>query len=219
MRWRTVLPERPPPPRDGEHPLTTWRNAANIMTDIRRMIHVLLPIHEHDIEKGFEDDDDTCDDRDMIDALGDMAQQLREIDVWRTDELGEHARIDCGDNRVVMYTDIVIRQRAMVQMIAKEVNRAQGTEGYGRGGVWESLRNATLGQFDDIVKELDGDVTDAVNAMAMQLKSNEAKAWKDWVRRNIAAGARNAHRFLRLPEEWRPTTVLSDDGVTTAAPT
>ncbi len=45
-----------------------------------------------------------------------------------------------------------------------------------------------------------------------------AASWRTWVTENIAHGARNAHRFLRLHTDWRPTTALNVDGITTADP-
>ncbi len=42
--------------------------------------------------------------------------------------------------------------------------------------------------------------------------------WKEWVTKNLDAGAPHAHKFLRLPELWRPTTVTTPDGVVTADP-
>jgi hypothetical protein len=38
------------------------------------------------------------------------------------------------------------------------------------------------------------------------------------VTENIAHGARNAHKFLRLHPDWRPTTALTVDGIATADP-
>ncbi len=70
-----------------------------------------------------------------------------------------------------------------------------------------------------ILAELDKDINDAVHVVAARMKTQEAENWKNWVTKNIAAGARNAHRFLKLPEEWQPTAVLTVDGITTAAPT
>ncbi len=44
------------------------------------------------------------------------------------------------------------------------------------------------------------------------------EGWRSWVMENIANGARNAHRYLRIPVEWRPTTQLTIDGIVTADP-
>ncbi len=44
------------------------------------------------------------------------------------------------------------------------------------------------------------------------------KEWRDWIRRGFEAGARNAHAYLRLPPEWRPSTANSPSGIPTASP-
>ncbi len=49
-------------------------------------------------------------------------------------------------------------------------------------------------------------------------RKSERQAWVDWVRHNVEAGAKNAHRFLQLPVEWHPTEVLNEDGIVTADP-
>ncbi len=49
-------------------------------------------------------------------------------------------------------------------------------------------------------------------------RKTEKQAWLDWIRHNVDAGARNAHRFLQLPVEWHPTEVLTEDGIVTADP-
>ncbi len=144
---------------------------------------------------------------------------LRGIDVWDGTGLGEHVRITRDDGKEVAYADVVIRLRAMTQTFIKEVDRArrEGTRGW--QDVHAGLLRATLGKLDAVMEELDEDVTGAVDKVAAAVKAQAASAWRDWVTKNINAGARNAHRFLRLPDEWRPTTVLDMDGVTTAAPT
>ncbi len=49
-------------------------------------------------------------------------------------------------------------------------------------------------------------------------RAAKREGWRSWVTENIASGARNAHRYLRIPVEWRPTTQLTIDGVVTADP-
>ncbi len=42
--------------------------------------------------------------------------------------------------------------------------------------------------------------------------------WKAWILDGIEAGARNSHRFLRVPEAWRPTTTLTTGGMQIQVP-
>ncbi len=69
-----------------------------------------------------------------------------------------------------------------------------------------------------MVSTLGDEVCLKLDAEAAATKRDEAQAWRDWILKNPSAGARNAHRFLRLPGEWRSATVLVARGVTSAAP-
>ncbi len=42
--------------------------------------------------------------------------------------------------------------------------------------------------------------------------------WRRWLLDGFNAGARNAHRYVRLPVQWRPTEVVTPEGVRTADP-
>ncbi len=48
--------------------------------------------------------------------------------------------------------------------------------------------------------------------------AEKTRAWRDWVREGFEKGAKNAHAFLRLPAEWRPTTTEDVLGLPTADP-
>ncbi len=59
---------------------------------------------------------------------------------------------------------------------------------------------------------------DATAAAARRESQEGIARWEAWIRTNLDAGAKNAHAFLKLPEEWRPTTAIDADGVETADP-
>ncbi len=43
-------------------------------------------------------------------------------------------------------------------------------------------------------------------------------AWKEWIRKGFESGAKNAHAYLRLPTEWRPSSATTPAGVRSARP-
>jgi hypothetical protein len=45
------------------------------------------------------------------------------------------------------------------------------------------------------------------------------RAWREWLRVGFEAGAKNAHAYMKLPVEWRPSQALSPEGLPTAEPT
>ncbi len=48
--------------------------------------------------------------------------------------------------------------------------------------------------------------------------AERTRAWKEWLRDGFESGARHAFAYLRLPSEWRPTTVEGPTGLPTADP-
>ncbi len=90
-----------------------------------------------------------------------------------------------------------------------------------RGGAGDEARREAETRYrawstlcDDVTARIKEAAAGADDA---ELREQRAK-WAGWAREKVNAGARNAHRFLRLPEEWRPTTVIVEDGVHTSSP-
>ncbi len=55
-----------------------------------------------------------------------------------------------------------------------------------------------------------------------QLVAQEAgdrlRGWREWLRKGFESGAKNAHAYMRLPSEWRPTSAKLPSGRPTAEP-
>ncbi len=49
-------------------------------------------------------------------------------------------------------------------------------------------------------------------------KRDKAEAWREWIREGFQNGARNAHAFTRLPNEWQPSVEVTAAGAVTADP-
>ncbi len=215
MKWRSVLPERPPKPPEGEEEVTQWRNVANVLTDLMRIAHLVTPLHDSDIDEEGEGFIEDHDDDDIPRALDDLIDQLSGIQVWDGVGIVQDTHIEGHDGKCISFNDVVIRLRAFALAMRAA---SRNSSGQGLNAMYNRLQAATAGRMASILRELDEDVTSAANAAAARLKNREAQEWRDWISQNLAAGARNAHRFLRLPIEWQPSTVVTEDGVITADP-
>ncbi len=221
LKWRSILPEKPPSPSEDEAILTRWRNAANAMTDVKRMMYFYGTVHDEDAadedlrgQVGQGDQGEVCG-HVLRDALGDVWMQLAGIELRQGGDARDGVLGQSGDDEEFTYADVVVRLRAITQHMMRIADRHAAD---GETALREALGAALDGRLAGIVHDLDADINRALQAAAARLKQQEAERWREWVSKNISAGARNAHRFLRLPDEWRPTTVISLDGVTTAAP-
>ncbi len=230
LRWRSVLPERPPRPVDDDEILTEWRSLANVLAEMKRVTWQAGAHNELA-------DDDAADDEPVDGGAERRAEQARQVD-W--DELAEviggirdqlNQRGDMGqsaddrnghraanpsadaDDGNIEYRVAVVRMRALAATIDIELRNARGTGAIPTGEAAAGLTRAAE-WAQQLGEEIDGKIT----AVAAKAKRSAQHGWRSWIQRNLHAGAKNAHRFLRLPEEWRPTTVIDPDGVTTADP-
>ncbi len=69
----------------------------------------------------------------------------------------------------------------------------------------------------DSISELRADIGRQVEIIAERAKRRHIEAWRTWLRKGIDAGARNAHRYTRIPSLWRPQPMVTPDGVVTAS--
>ena len=68
------------------------------------------------------------------------------------------------------------------------------------------------------VEETDG-VLEAELETAEKVEGVEGfKGWKNWLMENIDRGAKNAHLYTKLPQEWQASEVAEGKGVISAAP-
>ncbi len=223
--WRSVLPERPPEPPLHAKEVDKWRTAAMLNQEIRAMLHWLAPDTDMDEEddNGAADDPQGTSDTYTRDGRPDINARLRDIRCQLdrildepVDDDGRGTRgQDPGDEPTHNHRDIITRMRGIT--CAVEVAAAA------------IARNATCLDVDysphQVVSRLTKSAEDIYEVIQSAAKSavrvEEAKhteEWRTWVAEGIEAGARNAHRFLKLPVEWRPTTTLQTDGVITADP-
>ncbi len=226
LRWRSVLPERPPRPFDDDDLLTKWRDIANVLAEMKR-IAWQAGGHHDSAGEGSDDDEPVADD------LQGGARQARRVDLDKLAECIDDIRVqlngigavghgtngDCdthqaeGEDDGITYGMAVVRMRAIAATINIEVRNARRAGNVPIGDAARGISDAA-GAAQRLGEELDV----KLNAIAAGTKRRAEHEWKAWILRNLHSGAKNAHKFLRLPEEWRPTTVIDPDGVTTADP-
>ncbi len=229
MVWRSVVPERPPR-ADGDY-ADAVRWMASIVMELRRTAHALpradlgpalgprADVLEHGDDAGG---DDACDADDHDETIMEL---LRTSDViaaadFAQDLLGELTgppeayaqlrRTDMKDDADEILAAVTEAARELVDLLI----------GFARTSDDGCRRDlcARITPWDATIQEL----ADRSSALARDAEgkrmSDGRTAWAEWVRANIDSGARNAHKYLQLPTEWRPTTCVTVDGIVTADP-
>ena len=89
----------------------------------------------------------------------------------------------------------------------------------GGGGSCEADAEAV--EADEELEEARSFVSEAEDEVArLEAEALKAKkgSWKDWVSKNLEKGASKAHKFSKIPEEWRPASVVRNGPVILADP-
>ncbi len=101
--------------------------------------------------------------------------------------------------------------RAIVERLAsvlKEKMRRRSEGGQGDWGDWDHLAESAA----EKVKE-------QLQRAEREERSEATEAWKEWVTEGAASGAMHAHKAVKLPQQWVPTTTTHDaTGALTADP-
>ncbi len=199
--WKSVLPERPARHEDRE--LTMWRNLANNALNLQR-IH--LDLRGRMMHDGGEGRDDHADHDDACDTMGECGWQ--EVSLLRVQANASRQDLEELMEQLegVVYeggedTDIVnVIERVM------ELHDCLITGNDARADIGKAIADARA----RIGKRLD--------EVAAETKKRHLDSWATWLRKGIDSGARNAHKYLKVPQQWRPQNVTTPDGVVTAAP-
>ncbi len=222
MVWRSILPEKPKNNPQDEA-VNLWRNIANAALALQRLAMDADPTdgdsgdNQAGDAAGDGDDFDMADDDDegaddgavhagsMLDHEGGgdlydgMLRELAEDIGILWDEFG--ARDDSGaddDELASAAADAVAKLNDMVG----RMQRCGGQQPPTPEEV-QTCRQCITAYLDKITGET---------------RAKGIAAWTSWLRDGIDSGARNAHRYLKVPQEWRPQAVRNPDGVVTASP-
>ncbi len=216
--WRSIVPEKVRDPACNL--VINWRIIAGVANDVLRISAHRLGPRPVDGDPDAEDDA-TAGDGALQDGIGlndddDGTLYLRQLDEC-IDVLRNITHHD-GDtseaaNRLF---SLVEKVRGCVQRAIDCLADANGTT---RGAFLADARLASdRAEVAAAALNIRAEITAKMDAAAAAERAAAYKGWKDWLLRNIDSGARNAHKYLRLPVQWRPTTTLVADGVVSADP-
>ncbi len=218
--WRSIVPERPPGDSDVNH--TLWRSIAARAVEVQRALHHMIAsdpgldgLDEHEMDELAGPDADADGDQ-LGDVHGDARGQLDQAGSILDDIAGELDNLDIGSlgnelaDAVATLRDITNdAMTTNLMLIAAQANSCHDDfhPGLAKGG--DILRCLT---------EARATVNKGLYAAAEGGKRKGLEEWREWIRRNVDSGARHAHKYLALPEEWQPTTLLTADGVLSSNP-
>ncbi len=224
--WRSVQSERPPPPPAHETRLAHCRTLASIISELRCALCWLVP---PDGDEGDGRDDDVgrrgqlaVPSRVLLERMHGIREQLHsgpsagDVGDYVTNTATEDAVDDNGEVDMRAHEDISTRIVALVTDIETAL-KADDADGdlERRAGRAAPLTLRLLGSVESLHDDVQKCLKEAANAHKVAV----ATGWRTWVSENIANGAKkNAHKFLRLHSDWRPTTKLCIDGITSADP-
>ncbi len=214
LNWRSIVAEKPPQQPPGEQ--LRWRNLAAQAIEIQRALHHLMAAVALDTgddgadgcpERGDDDidDHDECPFGDHVATADDMLKEmLNELDsVYGLDACANAGPV--AELFDVVRAAMLGAERVGVAIAA----RSAGDIGWGQD------------QVNNLLDRL-AEVRSAINVEVVKATGNERAAdidaWRRWVAHNIDVGARNAHRYLALPEEWQPTSRMAPDGCLASSP-
>ncbi len=227
--WRSILPERPPAPTRLTENANRWRTAGMLVQEIRAALCWLVPEdddgddHDHHPRADERDDVPRHDAHDLH-ARPDLAPRVRGIreqldaildGLQASDGAVRPTSTQDGQDEDTEHAQVITELRTMTCAIEVAVASAQGraqqlAHDYDHVTVAKRIVHKAEEAYHRIQRAADA-------AMRKEEAAHVAE-WRSWVAEGIASGARHAHRFLKLPVEWRPTTTLQCDGVVTADP-
>ncbi len=203
MVWRSILPEKPAVGRDGRG--TRWRNVATAALGLQRLMMDARAARQlpgpgsRDGESGEARDltsdlacgeDDGPRIRDQLEGLAREAEEATEdFEACHDDQLHEDSAKGADLLRAIAH-------------------------------IARSIGDSGTASDDDLSSALSirQEATRRVEEAAASCKKAQIEAWTAWIRRGIDAGARNAHRFTRVPPAWKPQPQVAPDGIITAEP-
>ncbi len=225
--WRSIVPEKKRKHDGAKEDACRWiMNIAHELRDIgSELPRAAVDNEPRDVAAGEE-----------VDARSDGEDDGDEDGGAVREELRRAAAIGAADLANDLLTDV----RDLPDAVDMTLNDMETEGGNEARAILDGIEGAAARLRDMLVADRpaddDGTAHDEVEIWDVEVeelfcrasalaeradeesRKAERQAWTDWIRRNVDAGAKNAHRHLQLPVEWQPTEVLCPDGVVTADP-
>ncbi len=80
------------------------------------------------------------------------------------------------------------------------------------------IEDTDADQLINEVRKLRAEIGDNLDKITERATRDHVEAWTKWLRTGIDQGAKNAHRYLKIPQPWRPQPLVDPDGILTADP-
>ncbi len=222
MVWRSILPERPRNNPQGEA-VNLWRNVANAAMALQRLAMDAEPTDGDSGGNQAEAADGDGDDFDMADGDDegpnvDAGHDGGMFDHEGGGELYDGMLRELAEDIAILWGEVRERDdgganddelaRAAADAVANLSNMVGRMQ---RGG---GQRPPTPEEVHTCRER----ITAYLDQLTKETRARDIAAWTSWLRDGIDSGARNAHRYLKVPQEWRPQAVRNPDGVVTASP-
>ncbi len=229
--WRSVQSERPPQPPAHQITLDKWGTVGSIAHEVRGVLLWLIPnaVTDHWLTMGDNamqgvpvpgraTEQSTAD---LLDKLEGIREQLAS----GTDEDGDDgmqgatSATDEAEDGARNETPILGEAMRLLHALACGTQLAvRAAAASQRSGHQRSSIPPLVARLLAAAERIDQQVQAGIKQAAAHHKAAKREDWRQVLMENIANGAKNAHRDLKLPIEWRPTTSITIDGVVTADP-
>ncbi len=225
--WRAVQPERAPPPPPHVIELTRWRTWLTILQELRGTIQWMLPVAPATLAAGYQGSasrPEPVPQHLRGDTLPHLTAKLQSIRA----QLDDHCPFDDADAPILSgdpngdevdeqmeHEDAIRGLRALVAAVEIEIC---GPTSHSTSPAWSGTSSTVLDHLIAAADVLLDRIQRRLKKAAAGERAARIDGWRQWISHNLHNGARNAHKYLRIPTEWRPTTTLTIDGVITADP-
>ena len=196
MRWASIIPEKKPTQKQPLAATTHWMK--DVVGEISRMVTNWRKIDR--ARENLRDEDEEVNERkeeDFMEAITELARST--IDDFNA---------DIDDPECLRNHSALIDLTSMV--LRWSLDR------FDRTGLYSAEEEEQIKQE---IADLEAKLTRQAEAVDVHDKKQEGDGWKEWIGSDWNKGARNAHKYSRLPAEWVPTEVSRhEDGEITSAP-
>ncbi len=222
LKWKSIVPEKAS--QSNHASAAPWRWLMMAASDLAR---ISVPLREPC--SAMDDGDDNS--ATMDDDYGFFDNDAR-LDEWIAADDFDHdihyppqhieAALSEQGTAADAYQRLLMASTRTVLALHAAANVGGSVDGAADRGQRAARRlGGHLEPAHQIITEIDQIVAD-FRQMSSAAAAHETKealdAWTSWLKQNIDTGARHAHVYLQLPDEWRPTTAVTPDGVVTGDP-
>ncbi len=232
--WRSMVPERKP--RDDDDGCDAWRWIAAVIWNVRQQFANVMQwkaelqrLRPHEWDSSVDDWSAGEDDEQAI-GYDDLADHIDNLYLDTCDALiNIHTELADTPDTVSREADKgasedehEYRAGDAIKEIWDLVSELLDIVATRRSTVWDRSRSREIAvricRWDDDSLQTESKIREESEKADRRERAEQKEKWARWVKEKVMSGARNAHTFLKIPEEWRPTCTTGEDGIATASP-